>query len=146
MKFKRITALLLAVTLLCGMVFAASFSDTETHWSSEYIEDMYAQGYVKGYSDGTFKPENQLTNLEALVFVSRLCTRDSDTLNAAKELHNTCLLYTSSNLSKLWLSKSNIFDNSFICSCAHSSSKHSHKRFPILPVSPHLMQNGLSSR
>ena len=91
MKFKRITALLLAVTLLCGMVFAASFSDTETHWSSEYIEDMYAQGYVKGYSDGTFKPENQLTNLEALVFVSRLCTRDSDTLNAAKELHNTFL-------------------------------------------------------
>lgn len=76
MKLKRLGAFLLTLVMLMGMVVtsasAASFSDISGHWAETYIEDVYSQGMVNGYSDGSFGPDNQMTYCEALLFCSRV--------------------------------------------------------------------------
>jgi len=45
--------------------FAASgFSDTSGHWASSYIDKAVSYGFVKGYLDGSFKPDNPVTRAE----------------------------------------------------------------------------------
>ncbi len=43
------------------------FSDVqETHWASGYIELCYANGFVNGMGDGTFKPDENITYQQML--------------------------------------------------------------------------------
>lgn len=55
--------------VLCGTAFA-SFSDTTVHWASEAISDFEAKGFVKGYGDGTFKPNQDITRAEFATIVN----------------------------------------------------------------------------
>lgn len=41
-----------------------TFSDVKNHWSKLYVESMVAKNVVNGYSDETFKPENNITRGE----------------------------------------------------------------------------------
>ncbi len=41
-----------------------TFSDIESHWASEAICQLAADGIVKGYPDGTFKPQRNVTRAE----------------------------------------------------------------------------------
>ena len=75
---KKITSILTAGTLCLTMgaanVFAAQFTDIEDErysWAKSYIEDMADQGYVSGYEDGTFRPDNQVTKLECIAMFAR---------------------------------------------------------------------------
>ena len=43
-----------------------SFSDTDSHWGSKYIEAAKAAGVVGGYEDGTFGPDAEINRAEAL--------------------------------------------------------------------------------
>ncbi|MGE5704514.1 MAG: S-layer homology domain-containing protein [Clostridia bacterium] len=65
---KRWFAVLLAMMLLITAVpfaHAASFSDVpRSHWAYEAISEMADQGIIKGYNDGTFRPDNQITRAE----------------------------------------------------------------------------------
>lgn len=72
MKAKRFLALLLAALLLTTAAGAATFSDTDGHWARTYIEDIVSRGITTGYDDGTFRPAQEVTSLEALLFISRL--------------------------------------------------------------------------
>ena len=45
-------------------VFASSFSDIATTQGREYIEKFAEKGYITGYEDGTFKPNNTITRAE----------------------------------------------------------------------------------
>ena len=61
MKIRRsiaglsLMALLTSVVGFSAVAYAQSFSDVDTdHWSYEYVEDLYAQGVVEGYDDGTY--------------------------------------------------------------------------------------------
>lgn len=48
-----------------------SFSDvSEIHWAYTDVEYLRGQGIVTGYSDGTFKPDNNITYEEAVKFVT----------------------------------------------------------------------------
>lgn len=87
---KRFTAALLTLALLVTTGFAA-FTDTGTHWASGYIDDLSGRGLVKGYEDGSFLPENSVTNLEALVFTSRLCAADATTAAKIETRHEAYL-------------------------------------------------------
>lgn len=85
MKWDRVLAaalsLALGVSLLTVPGYAASFTDIDTHWAKEYIEEMYAKGLAKGYGNtdengaslGTysFKPEGKMTAAETLLFCAR---------------------------------------------------------------------------
>lgn len=45
------------------------FADMEDHWALAYVNEAVEQGFVHGYPDGTFKPENQVTRAEFLKMV-----------------------------------------------------------------------------
>ncbi|MBD3156394.1 hypothetical protein GF369_01060 [Candidatus Peregrinibacteria bacterium] len=40
------------------------FNDIENHWGREYIENLYVQGVVQGYEDGTFRPDEYVNRAE----------------------------------------------------------------------------------
>ncbi|QIB68573.1 S-layer homology domain-containing protein [Aminipila butyrica] len=68
---KKIKGLILATvmaTLLLTTVFsyaAVSFSDVKnTNWAYPYVSNLVERGSINGYSDGTFKPSNTITNAE----------------------------------------------------------------------------------
>lgn len=44
----------------------------ENHWAKEYIEALANQGIVKGYSDGTFKPDQAVSREEMASIIERL--------------------------------------------------------------------------
>jgi hypothetical protein len=61
------------------MAAAESFTDVPDDFRKAYIEDMTERGIFEGYSDGTFKPDKEITLLETMVLMSRLCTADDET-------------------------------------------------------------------
>lgn len=67
MKFIRIFCVFLVSSLLLGQVaMAGVFSDVEdTHANFKAIQFLKDKGYINGYSDNTFKPDNQITRAEA---------------------------------------------------------------------------------
>ena len=77
---KKLLGLLLATSVACTSlaVFAekeaASFtdiSDAKYAWAKPYIEEMARSGYIAGYEDNTYRPDNQVTKLETIVLFSR---------------------------------------------------------------------------
>lgn len=56
--------------LLCIYIFAfsatcfASFSDVQEHWCEKMIGEFEESGFVQGYDDGTFRPDNDITKAE----------------------------------------------------------------------------------
>lgn len=55
---------------------ATAFSDvTNGYWASGYIGAVSAKGWVNGYEDGTFKPEQFITRAEVMATVNRMLDR-----------------------------------------------------------------------
>ena len=54
------------------------FNDTEGHWAEGIIDDLSKAEVVKGYEDGSFKPENKVTRAEAVAMVLRSLGRSID--------------------------------------------------------------------
>ncbi|MCM3629160.1 S-layer homology domain-containing protein [Paenibacillus glycanilyticus] len=48
-----------------------SFTDTKGHWAEAYINWAVQEGVVNGYSDGTFKPDSNVSEAEFLVMLLR---------------------------------------------------------------------------
>ena len=56
-----------------------SFIDVpSTHWAAKYINFAATRGWVTGYSDGTFKPENPISRAEVAAVTCRLLERSAD--------------------------------------------------------------------
>ncbi|MBO8158494.1 S-layer homology domain-containing protein [Thermosyntropha sp.] len=45
---------------------AAQYEDTKNHWAQYYIDYLNNAGYIRGYEDGTFRPDNNMTRAEFL--------------------------------------------------------------------------------
>ncbi|MFZ5652602.1 MAG: S-layer homology domain-containing protein [Bacillota bacterium] len=78
--FRRVTngavSLVIAACLLLSpqavpAAGAASFKDTEGHWSRQVVEKSYALDLMKGYPGEVFKPEDPVTRLEAIAIIIR---------------------------------------------------------------------------
>lgn len=106
MKVKRLLSGLLAlVMVLTATILPASaattFPDVQSHWAKSYIEAMTAAGMFKGYEDGNFKPENQLTTAEALALCARAIGLDSSTtMDIATDYYDT--VKTTLNNEQTW--------------------------------------------
>jgi len=48
------------------------FSDLSNHWSLSWVAAMVNAGYIKGYEDGTFRPENSITRAEFITILDRM--------------------------------------------------------------------------
>jgi len=53
----------------------ANFSDISGHWAESYIKLVAGNGWVSGYEDGTFKPDNYITRAEAMAIINRILVR-----------------------------------------------------------------------
>ena len=53
----------------------AGFSDTIGNWAESSIRAAQGAGYIQGYLDGTFRPEQELTRAEAVVILNRAIDR-----------------------------------------------------------------------
>lgn len=94
---KKIIAFTLVFSLMlmaCTGVFAASFSDLEGanwSWARDIVSELSDKGIVKGYSDGTFKPSNIITNQEAFTLFARIVgvndEVNKDAVDAAQSLY-----------------------------------------------------------
>ena len=56
-----------------------SFTDVSGHWAEKAIGKAFREGWVNGYSDGTFKPNNRLTRAEAIAMINRVLNRNPET-------------------------------------------------------------------
>ncbi len=53
----------------------ANFSDISGHWAESYIKLVAGNGWVNGYEDGTFRPDNYITRAEAMAIINRILVR-----------------------------------------------------------------------
>lgn len=88
---KKNIALLLVMLLIMSVGFCFSdsvlvnsevdtienvFLDLENHWAKDDIIKLYNLGGIKGYPDGTFKPEEEITKVEFLALTVQTVTLD----------------------------------------------------------------------
>ena len=89
MKGKRLLSAALALaatlTLMAVPASAANFSDLSGHWARTDVEYLADRGLVSGYSDGTFKPDANMSAVEALLFCARVASLDESTEEAVTE-------------------------------------------------------------
>lgn len=64
-----IVMLMFALTMAAPTAYAEDFSDIKGHWAEAQIKQMAAEGIVKGYPDGTFRPDGLITRAEFAVMV-----------------------------------------------------------------------------
>ena len=52
-----------------------NFTDVSGHWAEAYIANAVAKGWITGYEDGTFCPDQIITRAEAVTIVNRMLNR-----------------------------------------------------------------------
>ena len=66
---------------LAAPAFAADFSDISDDkyaWAAPYIEEMADLGLISGYDDGTYKPDKEVSRLEAICLFARAMGSNSE--------------------------------------------------------------------
>lgn len=89
-----VIAFALSVSALVPVFAADTFKDVNSksyEWAYSYVEDMAERGLIKGYEDGTFRPGNSVSRMDAFALFSRLMGSNSevnaDALAQAKETY-----------------------------------------------------------
>ncbi len=54
---------------------SSGFTDTIGHWAKEKINTAYANGWISGYSDDTFRPNQPITRAEVATIINRALQR-----------------------------------------------------------------------
>ena len=54
---------------------SSNFTDISGHWAEKYIERAATLGWIAGYPDGTFRPNNYITRAEAMTMINRVLKR-----------------------------------------------------------------------
>ena len=53
----------------------ATFADVTSHWAKDEISIAATHGWIKGYEDGSFKPDQKITRAETMTLVNRVLNR-----------------------------------------------------------------------
>ena len=70
-----------------------SFTDTFGHWAEEEIGRAAALGWIQGYDDGTFRPNQYITRAQAVTMINRVLCRlpeDEDDLLPGMNVWTDC--------------------------------------------------------
>ncbi|MFB0971687.1 MAG: S-layer homology domain-containing protein, partial [Neofamilia sp.] len=54
------------------------FKDTRDHWAEDAITHGYLNDRIKGYEDGTFRPDNPITRAEVVTMMNRMFNRKTN--------------------------------------------------------------------
>lgn len=69
---KRLANLLIATMVLTSVPVATMASDYESHWASNAIEKWTNKNVIQGFEDGTFRPNEEITNAQFAKIVVEL--------------------------------------------------------------------------
>ena len=57
---------------------ADKFNDISGHWAGNFINAASEKGWINGYPDGSFKPQNNITRAEAITLINNVLNRHVD--------------------------------------------------------------------
>jgi len=57
----------------------SGFADLEGHWAKEEVDRAVDAGWIKGYPDGNFHPDEYITRAQVMTLVNRMLGRTPDT-------------------------------------------------------------------
>ena len=77
----------------------ADFSDIASHWAKNEISAASNNGWINGYPDGTFRPDNKITRAEAMTLVNRVLKRLPET---AEDLHDDMIKWSDNSDASQW--------------------------------------------
>ena len=52
-----------------------TFTDIKGHWAEKYIQQAAELGWIKGFEDGTFRPDTYITRAQAMTMINRVLNR-----------------------------------------------------------------------
>ena len=78
---------------------AVDFSDIASHWAKNEISAAANNGWINGYTDGTFRPNNKITRAEAMTLVNRVLKRLPE---IAEDLHNDMIKWSDNSDTSAW--------------------------------------------
>lgn len=78
-RFKRVQRTIAILTIICMMlilsmpinVVAATTSDISNHWANTTIQNWLDQGFITGYPDSSFRPDNNISRAEFITLVNK---------------------------------------------------------------------------
>ncbi|MBQ9921429.1 MAG: S-layer homology domain-containing protein, partial [Clostridia bacterium] len=59
----------------------AVFSDIADHWAKNEINEAAARGWILGFGDGTFRPDENITRAQAMTIINRMLDRTPESEN-----------------------------------------------------------------
>lgn len=74
MHKKIITTIAMGIIVGLMPIYAhanTKFNDINNHWAKDTIQDFVSKGYINGYEDNTFKPDNPITRAEFMKIVNQ---------------------------------------------------------------------------
>lgn len=89
MKKKKILTLnfLILALMMPSNIFAKEFKDVKRNgnvsWAYEYIDELSNKNILKGYEDGSFKPNNAVSFLETMEIIKSTLNPSEDLINDA---------------------------------------------------------------
>jgi len=84
---KLISGVILGSMMLMTACFGAGFTDVaENHWAKAAIDEMVERKIVSGYTDNTFRPKREISNIEMIIILSRTLGLQNDSEKAEEYL------------------------------------------------------------
>ncbi|WP_186786209.1 cadherin-like beta sandwich domain-containing protein [Paenibacillus agilis] len=62
--------------------YQLSFTDVKGHWAEEYIKTASEANLLKGFPDGTYRPQQSLTRAEVVVLINKILGRTASSIDA----------------------------------------------------------------
>ncbi len=75
------------------------FTDVNGHWAEEEIHEAAAHGWIRGYEDGSFRPDRYITRAEAMTMINRVLNRVPEN---EKDLHNDMTVWPDNSDVSVW--------------------------------------------
>ena len=73
--FLKFSGFAMTAAFLCAAILpasAASFHDTENHWAKSAILELADRGAIKGYEDGSFRPDASISRAETATVIQNI--------------------------------------------------------------------------
>lgn len=92
---KRFISLLMVVSMIMTMIPFSAFanettaSDLDGHWAEKVITEWMNYGVIKGYEDGTIRPNNSITRAEMTAMLDRVMDYQTKADNTFSDLQDT---------------------------------------------------------
>ena len=77
----------------------ATLSDVSSHWAKDEISIAANHGWIKGYEDGSFKPDQKITRAETMTLVNRVLKRLPETKD---DLHKDMKTWPDNQKESAW--------------------------------------------